>query len=169
MGRAARVIGIAVSNAAVVMNVAEADESARRTLPGSGLRSEFRVSLAVRHGDGKEGPGHPLQHHRRGLEHFDQCKPGLVLLAPIGDEPGPVLRAGNEALQGCKHLAAIADAECETVRALEEALEVLAHRLMEENRLGPALAGSQYIAIGEAAAGNEAFEFAQRPAPRQQI
>src|SRR5882724_13437926 len=151
------------------MNIAEADESARCALPGSSLRQEFGVPFAVRHRDGQNGAGHALQHHGRGLEYLNQCEPRFVLLAAVGDETWPMLRAGNEALQGCKHLAAVAETERETVSPLEEASEVLAHLLVEKDRLGPPLTGSQHIAIRETTAGDEAFEFTQRPAPRQQV
>src|SRR5262249_7158394 len=72
-------------------------------------------------------------------------------------------------LQSREHLAAVADAEGEGVRTLEETLKLRAHVLVEQDRFGPALTRSKHIAIGEAAAGDQALELAERAAASQQI
>ena len=82
-------------------------------------------------------------------------------------EARPVLGARDEALEGREHLAAVADAEREGVAAREEALELLAHRLVEQDRLGPALARAQHVAVGKAAAGHQALELAPGGAGRR--
>ena len=46
------------------------------------------------------------------------------------------------------------------VAAREEALELRAHRVVEQDRLRPALAGAEHVAVGEAAAGDEPLELA---------
>ena len=73
-------------------------------------------------------------------------------------EARPQLRAGNEALQRREHLAAVAEAEREAVVAREEAHELVAHGLVEQNGFRPALARAEHVAVGEAAAGDDALE-----------
>src|SRR5690606_18976709 len=53
------------------------------------------------------------------------------------------------------HLAAVADAERKRIRATEEARELFSKLRMEQDRLGPALACAEHVAIGESAAGDE--------------
>ena len=50
-------------------------------------------------------------------------------------------------------------------RAREERRELVARPRVEQNRLGPALARAQHVAVGEAAAGGEAGKSARRPRP----
>ena len=82
---------------------------------------------------------------------------------------GQCCGSGNDALQRREHLAAVADAEREGVGAREEALELLAHGLVEQNRLRPALPGSQHVAVGESAAGDEPLELLQRAPPGKEV
>ena len=54
------------------------------------------------------------------------------------------------------HLAAVAHTQGEGVGPLEEGLELVARPRVVEDGLGPALAGAQDVAVGEAAAGGPA-------------
>ncbi len=51
----------------------------------------------------------------------------------------------------------------------EEALQLAPGPGVEEDRLGPALAGAQHVAVGEAAAGGQAAEAVERGAPLEQV
>src|SRR5579871_3240986 len=80
-----------------------------------------------------------------------------------------MLGTGNQTLQRREHLAAVADTQRETVGTCKERLEVGAHCFVEQNRLGPTLAGSQHVTVGEAAAGDDSLEFLKWAAPREQV
>ncbi len=98
------------------------------------------------------------------LDH-DQAR--LELLGAVAHEVRPVLGAGDQLVQVGQHLAAVADAEREAVRAREEGLRTASRaRGVEQDRLGPALAGAQHVAVGEAAAGDQALEVGQSDAGR---
>ena len=73
----------------------------------------------------------------------------------------PVTRTRNQVAQVAHHLAAIADTEREGVAALEECTELVARPGIEQNRLGPALACPEHVAIREPAAGRDATECRQ--------
>ncbi len=60
-----------------------------------------------------------------------------------------------------QHLAAIADSEAETARVLEEGAEGIPGAGIVPDGAGPAAAGAQYVAVGEAAAGRQALEGVQ--------
>ena len=64
--------------------------------------------------------------------------------------------AGDDVPELGDHLAAVANAEGETVAALEEGLEHVLQLLVIEDALGPARTGTEDIAVGEAPAGDEA-------------
>ena len=70
---------------------------------------------------------------------------------------GPAFCAGHERLQFGEHLAAVADAEGERV-AGEEGREGIAQAGLEEDRLRPAAAAAEHVAVGEAAAGGQRLE-----------
>ena len=53
------------------------------------------------------------------------------------------------------HLAAVADAEGEAVGTLEELLELFLELLVVENGFCPTGTGAEYVAVGEAAAGDK--------------
>src|SRR5581483_4119294 len=160
VGRAVWIKRIARSDTAVVVNISKAHQATGRTRRRRSIAREFRPPLTVGHGDRQKRALHSLQEHRGAAQDLHESEPSFILLASVAHESRPVCGTWNEALQRGKHLAAIADAECEAVGAGEERTEFLAHGLVEQDRLGPALACSQHIAIGEAPAGHETLELA---------
>ncbi len=72
-------------------------------------------------------------------------------------------------MQVAHHLAAVAHAERERVAAGEERGELVAGPRVEQDRLGPALAGAQHVAVGKPAAGDEPPEVGERPAAREDV
>ena len=82
---------------------------------------------------------------------------------------GQLCAPGNDLLERGEHLAAIAHAQRERVRAIEEALELLARTGVVEDGLGPALAGAEHVAVGEPAAGHEAAEGIELHASREHV
>jgi hypothetical protein len=83
------------------------------------------------------------------------------LLGTVAHEVRPELAARDQLVQVGHHLATVAHAEGEAVVTLEEALEGIAGTAVEQGRLGPAFTGTQYVAVGEAAAGHQALELVQ--------
>jgi hypothetical protein len=51
----------------------------------------------------------------------------------------------------------------------KKAVNCFAQPLVEQHRLGPALAGAEHVAVGEAAAGRDALEISQMHAPGLQV
>src|SRR5882724_6828257 len=150
-GRAAGIGGIGAGEAAVVVEVAKPHQAAPRAGRGGGARLELCPPLAVRHRNGQDRARHVLQQHRRGAQHLDLREACLVLLAAVAHEARPVRAARDDDLERGEHLATVADAEREAVGSCEEALELRARPLVEQDRFRPALARPQHIAIGEAA------------------
>ena len=72
-------------------------------------------------------------------------------------------------LELAEHLAAVADAERESVFAPEELLEHRLEPVVEEDRTRPAGTGAEHIAVGEAAAGDEPLEILEIHAPGNEI
>ena len=70
-------------------------------------------------------------------------------------------RTRNDRRQLRHHLATIADTERKGVATLKESGELLAHLGIEKNRLRPALAGAEHVAVRESAAGNETLKIGQ--------
>ncbi len=130
---------------------------------------EVGAALAVGDGNGQPRAGHALQEQRLRRQHFHQRQARLELLGEVALEVRPGLRAGNQLVQVGHHLAAVADAEAEAVATIEEGLELVAGARVEEDGLGPALAGAQHVAVGEAAAGRQALEVVQRDAPGDDV
>ena len=77
---------------------------------------------------------------------------------------GQCVAAGNELVQVAHHLAAVADAQRESVAAREESRKLVARPGVEQDRFGPAFAGAQHVAIGKSAARGKALEVRQRHA-----
>ena len=67
------------------------------------------------------------------------------------------------------HLAAVADAQTESVRSGEERGKLLGQFLVKENGLGPAFPGTEHIAVGEAAHGQQTGEVFQVGTPGNQV
>ena len=77
----------------------------------------------------------------------------LELLAAVAHEARPALGARDELLERRQHLAAVADAEREACRAAaKNAANSSRARGVEQDRLRPALARAEHVAVGEAAA-----------------
>lgn len=66
--------------------------------------------------------------------------------------------ARDDGLKRAHHLAAVAHAQGEGVLAVEERGELVAAAFVHQDGLGPALTGTEHVAVGEAAAGDQAFE-----------
>jgi hypothetical protein len=123
----------------------------------------------VGHDDRYSRPGHAREQHRRARNDLDEREPRLELIRAIAQEFRPRLRAGDQLLQRREHLAAVADAERECVSAREELLEHRPRALVIEDGLGPPLAGAEHVAIGEAAAGDDAAVILEALSARQQV
>ena len=98
-----------------------------------------------------------------------QHQPRLVLLGAIAHEARPIRGTRNELLECREHLAAVAHAQGERRVALEEGPELVARKGIEQDRFRPAFAGAEHIAIGEAAASDEAVEPPEPRAPLEDV
>ena len=79
--------------------------------------------------------------------------------APVRTNPGQRSAPGDLRCRFGHHLATVAHAKRETVFACEERTELVARAGIEEDGLGPALAGAEHIAEGRVSAGGgEALE-----------
>ncbi len=101
--------------------------------------------------------------------HLHHHQPRLELFRRIAHEVRPMRSARHDAAQVAHHLAAVAHAKRERVRAREEGFELFTHRRIEQDRLGPAFSGAEHVSIREAAAGDKALEFGERPATRGEV
>src|SRR5690606_18188352 len=106
---------------------------------------------------------------RRALLDPDERQARLELVGAIAHELRPRGRAGYQRLQRREHLAAVADAERERVLAREKLAEHQPGALVVENRLRPALARAEHVAVREAAAHDQAGVVAEVPALREEI
>ena len=167
--RAARIRGIGKRELAGCADVAHSHQPARGARARGGVAHELGAPLAVRHRHRQHGARHPGQQHGRRRQHLHQREARLVLLAAVPDEARPVCRAGDDALERSEHLTAVADAECEAVLAGEESLELLAHRLVEQDRLRPSLARAEHISVGEAATRHESLELPEVAHAAEQV
>ena len=130
---------------------------------------EFGVAFAV--GGGHRDPAalHAREEQRRRARHLDHHVAALELLRLVAHEARPARSAGNQVAQRAHHLAAVAHAEAEDVGARKECGERVAYRGVETDGLGPALAGAQHVAVGKAAAADEALEVGEREATRRKV
>jgi hypothetical protein len=80
-----------------------------------------------------------------------------------------VFGAGNDGLERAHHLATVADAECEGVLAVEEGGEFVAAAVVHQDGPRPAEAGAEHVAVGEAAAGDQALEVLEADAAGQNV
>ena len=77
--------------------------------------------------------------------------------------------AGDDVGQLGKHLAAVAHAQAEGVLAGKEGLELVGQHVVERDGARPANAGTQRVAVAEAAAGHHALEVCQLGAAGLQV
>ena len=127
------------------------------TTPGSdpmhsalvGVGIEGGASLAVRDRDRQQRALHAGEQQRGRFEDLHQAQARLELFAAIAQEPRPVLRPGNQLAQQRQHLAAVAHAQREGVAAREELRERGARCLVEQDRLRPAAARTEHVAVGK--------------------
>ncbi len=87
----------------------------------------------------------------------------------VAHKARPQVAARDQLAQVGHHLTAVAHAERQRLRTMEEGRELIAHALVEQNRLRPALARAQHVAVGEAAAGYQGMEIAQTGPAGQQV
>src|SRR5437660_11014790 len=145
-----------------MVDVAHADEL--RLAAG-----ELGAAFAVRGDDGDAAAGHAGEEERRALLYLHHDEPAFELLRFVAHEGGPVRGAGDELLQRGEHLAAVAGAEREGVAAREEVDELGAHADVVEDRACPAASGAEHVAVGEAAAGDDALESGERSLAGEEI
>ena len=122
---------------------------------------ELGAALAVGHRDGQVRASHATQEQRRALLDAQQRQTGFELLGAVAHEARPVLRARDDLLQVGNRLTSVAHPEGEGVGPGKEALEDRACSGVEQDRLGPAFARAQYVAVGEATASRESAERVQ--------
>ena len=164
-GRAVRVERILFGGGATVVDIAQ------RLHHGTEIARQREVgeAFAVRDRDRRLGAGHAREEDRRRIEHFDHAEARLELFRLVARELRPGLGAGNDRFQVRQHLAAVAHAEAEGVLAREEGGELVGQLGVEEDGLGPALAGSEHVAVGEAAHRDHAVEVGELRAAGDQV
>ncbi len=77
--------------------------------------------------------------------------------------------AGDQLLEVGEHLTAVAHAQGEAVVAFEKGGELFARPRIEQDGLGPALAGAEHVAIAEAATGDQSMEIVEAHTPGQEV
>jgi hypothetical protein len=107
---------------------------------------------------GMRRAGHAVEQDGGRFRHFHHDEAGLELLRQVALEARPVLGAGDDVLEPAHHLAAVAHPQGEAVGTFEEGLEFVARPLVVQDGRGPAAAGAEHVAVGEAAAGRQALE-----------
>ena len=130
---------------------------------------ELHAAFAVGVHDGHHAAGHAREEDRRALENLDVHETGLELLGRVAHEFRPVRGARDQVAQMAHHLAAVADAQTEGVLAVEERAEHLDHAVVVKDGLGPAAAGAEHVAVGEAAAAGKARELGEVGAAREEV
>src|SRR5690606_31576508 len=106
---------------------------------------------------------------RRRVLYFHHGDAGFELLGAVEYEERPVFAAGNQLSQVGQHLTADAHAQGEGVGAGKEVAEGLAGLFVEQDRLGPAFAGTQHVTVGEAATGDQTTEVGQIDAATEDV
>src|SRR5690606_18248459 len=115
---------------------------------------ELGMAFPMGDSDRQARTGHALQEDRGRLLHLNHRHTRLELLRAVAHEVRPGLAARDQLVQIAHHLATVAHAEGEAVAALEERLEAIPRTGIEQDRLGPALTGTEHVAVGETAAGH---------------
>ena len=114
------------------------------------------LSLPVGHYDRESRSGHTLEKQGGRVSDLHHHHPGFELLGSVAGKIRPAGGAGYDAAQPGQHLAAVADAQAETVGAVEKALELVPEALVMEDGLRPAAARAEHVAVGKSAAGDQA-------------
>lgn len=149
-GRAVGVGRVGLGGVAVVVDVAEGDEPRGvEGVEGGGGR-ERGAALAVRHHDRQRRARHVGEEDRtrRALVlDAHHGEPALELRARVLDERRPALRARDQLLEPGQQLAAVADAEREGVRPLEEVLERPPRAIVHKDGLSPSVSSAKNVTI----------------------
>ena len=112
---------------------------------------------------------HATQQDGRAIDDLDHRKARLELLAAVAMKGRPGLGTRDDRSEVGHHLTAIAYAQRKGVATAEEAFELVAQAIVEQDGLCPALPGTQHVAIGEATASRKAVEIGQINAARLQV
>jgi hypothetical protein len=137
----------------------------------SGVRgiAENDPAFAVRHRDRHHRARHVGEEQRGRVQHLDQREARLELLRQVALEARPGGGTGNQVVQLAHHLAAVAHAQRKGVGAFEEGRELVARTRVEQDRLGPAAARPQHVAVAEAAARGEPGEVGEADPAGQDV
>ncbi len=127
------------------------------------------MTFTVGDGNRQAAANHATEEdRRRGLD-FNHGNPRLELLGTVAHKARPVVAARDQLTQVGEHLAAVAHAQGEGVRAGKERGESFTGDAVEQDRLGPALTGAEDVAVGEAAAGDQTAEVGQVNAAAEDV
>ncbi len=167
-GRPVRVVRIRLGHASAVVHVARGHERAARV--GGRRVAEDRAPLAVRDRDRDAAAGHAGEEDRRpsarsprAATRASNCSERLRTKCGQFSAPGMIALRFDIIWQP------LHDAQREGVGTREERLERVARAGVEEDRLGPALARAQHVAVGEPAAGRDALEVREADAPGEHV
>ena len=160
--------GVGFAHSMVCVDVLRRDQAGRGQLPKIARIREFGAALAMGHRHRQDAAGHAGQPRRGAWVDPHEHGAPFELLGAIAHESRPGLGTGNQRLEMGHHLAAVADAERQSVRG-KIASERIAHRAVMENALRPAAAAAEHIAVGKTAAGGQHREVEQRHGPGNQL
>ena len=113
------------------------------------------------HHNGQSGAGHSLQHQGWAVLDLNQDQPRFILLGGVASKAWPVSGTGDQFAEVGEHLATVANSQAEGIAAFKKRSKLFAQAGVEKNRLGPALPGTEDIAVGEATAGRQALKIRQ--------
>ena len=168
-GRAVGVRGVALGDAAVVVDEARGDQARAFQRLARGVRFEFGAALAVRHGDRGQGARHAREQDRRaGLDaHARQA--GLELLAAVAHETRPPFAPGTSSFSADIIWQPLQTPSVKVSGRAKNRANMSRAAGVKQDRFGPALAGAQHVAVTEAAAGGETAEMSEVDAPAQNV
>src|SRR3990167_3178660 len=124
--RAVRVVRIGRREIAAVVHKTQRHLLVENDLLNMRRIAELGAAFAVRHRDGQQRSLHVLQQDRGILRDLHHGHARLELLRGIAHEMRPAFGAGDDLVQVRHHLAAVADAERESVGAREKRRELIA-------------------------------------------
>ena len=131
--------------------------------------AKFGIAFAVRRRHRNAAAFHAGEEQRRRALHLEPAPGAIRTARTVAHEVRPVRGAGNDLVQVAHHLAAVAHAQREGIGAREERCELVAGARVEQDRLGPAFARTQHVAVGKPAARDDALESGQRAAARDDV